>query len=400
MRTRSTFTASALLLAALGCRDETTSLTEPRPAPQVEVTASTSLSFWQVSAAGYHSCGVTAHNRVYCWGNNDHGELGDGTTSQRLRPVAVATTLRFRQVSTGAASTCGVTTDYQAYCWGGNWSGQLGDGTSTHRATPTKVAGGLKFRRVETGAHTCGVSYPDGRAYCWGRNSGEGTGAVGDGTRIDRLTPVAVVSGHAFRQVTTGAGFSCGVTTDDRAYCWGYNRFGMLGDSTEAEYRLEPTPVAGDRRWRQVDAFGLHTCAVTTGNRAFCWGWGRYGQIGDGKTYVRFWPRRVASGLSFSRVTAGWGHSCGETTDNRAYCWGLNDWRGALGDGTTINRLTPVPVAGGLPFSQLSAGLYHTCAKTPAGVAYCWGWGRYGQLGNGKTAKRLTPTPVADPLER
>ena len=385
--------AAGVLVTILGCREDVTTPSAPEPSP-VLATASSALTFYQVSAGGFYTCGVTTDNRAYCWGVAFYGQLGNGTTAQRSRPVAVAGTLRFHRVSTGTYHTCGVTPAYRAYCWGFNADGELGDGTSTNRLTPVPVAGGRLFRRVDAGySHTCGVTYPDNRAYCWGYN---GNGEVGDGTTTRRLTPVAIAGGRQFRQVEAGWDHTCGVTTSDEAFCWGLNFWGEIGDSSEASRRLTPSRVAGAHRFRQLDAGGRFTCAVTTTDRAFCWGNGRQGQIGDGKTYLRFWPRAVAGGLSFSRVTAGF-HTCGETTLNRVYCWGGN-YDGELGDGTTTQRLTPVAVTGGLYFSQLSAGSGHTCGKTPAGVGYCWGSNPWGELGDGTTTNRYEPTRVVGPM--
>jgi alpha-tubulin suppressor-like RCC1 family protein len=180
------------------------------------------------------------------------------------------------------------------------------------------------------------------------------------------------------------------------------NGYGQLGDSSTASQRLTPSRVAGTRRFRQVDAGELHTCGETTNDRAFCWGYGRNGQIGDGKTYLRFWPRAVAGGLSFERVSAGVLHTCGETTLNQAYCWGDNAL-GQLGNGTNTGPETchyrpcstrPVAVAGGRFFKQVSAGVWHACGTTAA-AAYCWGYNSFGQVGDGTTTDRLTPVPVA-----
>jgi alpha-tubulin suppressor-like RCC1 family protein len=281
---------------------------------------------------------------------------------------------------------------YQAYCWGYNGWGNLGDGTSYQRSTPTPVAGGLQFRMVEPyEAHTCGVTLTDNRAYCWGFN---GDGALGNGSTTSSPVPVAVAGTLRFSQVSTGRWHSCGIATDSRAYCWGQNEKGQLGDRTEVPERTTPTPVADGHQFIQLDAGSEHNCAVRSDKKAFCWGNGRDGQFGNGQVYLSFWPRAVSGGLSFERVNVGRHHSCGETTTNRAYCWGRNT-DGQLGDGTTSQRLTPVAVAGGLFFSQLSAGGMNSCGRTDTGQGYCWGDNVSGAVGDGTTTDRSKPTPVA-----
>jgi alpha-tubulin suppressor-like RCC1 family protein len=167
-----------------------TSPTAPEPAPALDITAAHTLAFRQVSTGFGHTCGVTTNNLAYCWGFNLFGQLGDGTTTiLSATPVAVAGGLRFRQVSAGSDHTCGVTTDSLAYCWGINRSGELGNGTTTNRLKPVRVAGGHLFRGVSGASHhSCAVTTGD-RAFCWGQNS---LGELGDGTTTNRLTPVAV----------------------------------------------------------------------------------------------------------------------------------------------------------------------------------------------------------------
>jgi alpha-tubulin suppressor-like RCC1 family protein len=362
-------------------------------------TAASAPAFYQVSSGLVHTCGLTPDNRAYCWGSNPFGALGDGTRTRRLKPVAVSGGLRFRQLSAGGFHTCGVTTGYRAYCWGANDDrGTLGDGTEIDRLTPVPVAGGRLFRLVDAGGnHTCGVSYPDNKAYCWGYGS---EGALGDGAWVPRLRlrPVAVAGGRQFRQVAAGDLHTCGVTTSNEAFCWGDPAYGKLGNSLERVTGTNtPSRVVGGHRFRQVDAGTDFSCGVTTGYKAYCWGNGRSGQIGDGKPYLRYGPRAVAGGLSFERVSTGDMHSCAETTNNRVYCWGSNS-NGQLGDGTTTQRLTPVAVAGGRFFNQASAGGWHSCGKTSTAVAYCWGRNDVGQLGDGTTTQRRTPVPVSGPI--
>src|SRR5919108_385350 len=224
---------AGVLILIFACNGDSEAPTAPAQSELgLATTGSTALVFRQVSAGSFlHTCGVTTDDRAYCWGVNFLGQLGDGTTSLSLTPVAVAGGLRFRQVSVGDDHTCGVTTDYQAYCWGANSAGQLGDGnledcggfnppctdppTTANRLTPVRVRGGLQFRQVDAGKwHTCGVT-TDGRAYCWGNNYyGQlGNGMTGDAGRYtDQPIPVAVVDGHRFRQVSAGVSHTCGVT--------------------------------------------------------------------------------------------------------------------------------------------------------------------------------------------
>jgi alpha-tubulin suppressor-like RCC1 family protein len=376
----------------VGCQDDVTAPEAMDQPPELAVASAAALSFRQVSTGGDGmSCGVTQDNQAYCWGV---GFLGNqDAISQSSTPVAVAGGIQFKHLSVGWGHTCGVSTANLAYCWGSNSSGKLGDGTRTDRGLPGLVAGGVQFRQISAGeSFTCAVAIDD-RAYCWGGNTS--SGQLGDGTRTDRLTPVPVSGGHVFSTVSAGFEHACGVTPDDLAYCWGGNRYGQLGDNSTADRQLVPTHVSDTRKYNQIDAGWTHTCAVTTGHRAFCWGDNGNGAVGDGTTISRWSPRPVKTDLLFSRVTAGSALSCGETTDNRGYCWGHAGY-GQLGNGATswTPSTTPVAVSGGLWFTQLMAGSFYSCGVTDQFKAYCWGMNDHGQVGDGTTENRNVPTAV------
>jgi alpha-tubulin suppressor-like RCC1 family protein len=377
------------------------------PATPGTAAASAALNLYQVSGGLNLTCGVTTDSVPHCWGENIYGQLGIGDSlgpeqcqifgtlsACSTRPIRVAGNHRFGRVSAGSNHACGVTADFQAWCWGLNNSGELGDGTQKDGLVPVRVAG-VRFRQVDAGwGYTCGVSYPDSHLYCWGFDN-RGRLGIGAPVATSVLKPTPVLSTLTFRQISAGIEHTCAITaTTGRAFCWGRNISGELGDSTHVLSRNRPAEVVGKHVFRQIDVSGTHTCAVTTTNKAYCWGNGRSGEIGNGHAYLSFWPRAVSGGLSVRRVTTGGVFTCAETVDNKAYCWGLSN--GVLGNGDASGTavLTPVLVSGSHAFAQINAGYSHTCGKTTLGVGWCWGNDQYGDLGDGNTAETVRPIPV------
>ena len=297
-----------------------------------------------VNGGGSLSCGVTTTGDAYCWGYNGFGQVGDGTTTDRTTPVLVGGGHTWASVTNGEDYACGVTTTGEAYCWGGNDEyGQLGDGTTTNRSVPTLVSAGYSWASVTPRfRHTCGVT-TTGEAYCWGWNN---SGGLGDGTATDRYQPTLVIGGITnWASVSGGWAHTCGMITFGEAYCWGRNNSFQLGDGT-ATQRTTPTLVIGGHTWALVDGGSDHTCGVTTAGVAYCWGNNSFGKIGDGTSSpydFRTTPTLVIGGHTWALVDGGSDHTCGVTTAGEAYCWGSNHW-GQLGVGATTEEETWVPV--------------------------------------------------------
>jgi alpha-tubulin suppressor-like RCC1 family protein len=239
--------------------------------------------FHLVSAGLHHACAVARSGEAYCWGVDAEGQLGSSlnadtcyfssATPCALRPVAVDGGLRFNDVVAGTHHSCALERGGDAYCWGYGNGGLRGDGTNATAGAPVPVAGGLKFSMVDLfSSHACGLT-PDGQAWCWGGNS-RGELGIEDITTT-HLVPKAVRQGELkFRKVVVGDDHTCALERTGEAWCWGGNLFGQLGDGAGGDwaYSTVPVPVAGGRKFRDLDAGGMFTCGIAQDGEAWCWG--------------------------------------------------------------------------------------------------------------------------------
>jgi len=218
------------------------------------VPVSGGLTFSDLDAGGYHTCGLTSGGAAYCWGLNQSGEIGNGLQGgdvDALVPAAASAGLTFKAIFTGFYHSCGLSSAGDAYCWGSNLHGRLGNGsasgpdycptypnTGACSVKPVAVVGGFHFDVLAPGgSHTCGL-VAGGVAYCWGANS---NGQLGDGSTTDASGPKAVAGGLTFKAITAGHPHTCAITTAGAVYCWGKNDVGQLGNGGTND---SATPVA------------------------------------------------------------------------------------------------------------------------------------------------------------
>ncbi len=397
--------------------------------------------FRTIAAGSRHACGITVTGQVYCWGWNDDGQLGDGTRTDRQVPTATASSLRFQSIAASSSVTCalaldgrgycwgwdisrtietgtltrqltpipvagalrfvqfgvncGVTLQHDGYCWGYNSTGGLGDGTFTDRSQPVPVAGGIKFAEIHGGYVTCGRDLA-GVVHCWGNNS---FGGLGQGTVPWRHLPAPVSGGLAFSTLNAGSSHICGITSQGTAHCWGSNRNYQLGVGTSPPFSSRPAAAGGGLVVAQFSAGGYGSCGVTASGVTSCWGTNYQGELGNGTFNPAPNPTPVVGGLTFSHVSgpSEYGHTCGITPLGQTYCWGANLFMQRGDDpNNNIPGTSPIAVASGLVFSQITVGSGFTCGLTTLGVAHCWGDGQY--LGDGVGTTRYLPAPVAGGL--
>ncbi len=349
-----------------------------------------------VAAGGEHTCAIGFSGTLKCWGANVYGQLGDGTTTGRLTPTNVAGPAGgVVALDLGVLHSCATDPAGGLHCWGRNNHGQLGDGTTTNRWTPTPVSGlSSGVDAVAAGRdHTCALE-AGGTVLCWGDNS---HGQLGDGTTTSRLTPAPVQGLSGVVAIGSGDHHVCAITSTGGLKCWGWNIYGQLGYGGPAgagDVRTTPVNVVGLASGvAGVTGGGFHTCAYTTQGAAFCWGWNLFGQVGDDSTTDRNVPVAV-SGLSAGVIAMATGgtQSCALSTAGALKCWGDNAF-GQVGDGTRIDRHAPVDVVGmGSGVAAITAAGDHTCALT--GQLSCWGLNGFGQLGDGTTTRSYVPVAV------
>lgn len=376
--------------------------------------------FVQVSAGKEHTCAVTAAGTAYCWGSNEFGQLGaasdtvkcmreDRPIECRRAPVAVATTLSFRLIRAGGAHTCALATDGRVYCWGDNLRGALGDPAVRTSAAPNPVVSSETFVDLSVGGnHSCALR-GDGAAFCWGSNlDGQlGIATVGAGAAV----PTQTQTSQRFVSLAAGERRTCARLGDGTPFCWGAIWVTRQNGVEVTRSQGLPLRLVGAPVFAAI-AVGSHTtCGVTPDDRAFCWEANPTGSMGDGSRTGSTIPKLVNTSLRFVRISVGAFHSCAIGEDGFAYCWG-SDASGQLGvspaslDGRcgapaaagTSCAVTPIRVMGRRIYSEITAGQGdHTCALTLAGNIYCWGAGALGQRGDGRTTNEWSPTKTRSP---
>ena len=365
------------------------------------VTVSGLSSVDAIAAGDYHSLAVKTDGTVWAWGRNINGQLGDASTTQRLTPVQVTGLTGATAIAGGNNHSAALKSDGSMWAWGDNAVGQLGNGATTASSVPVASsacvsgvfpatsASPLASRIAANQTHSLAIK-PDGSLWVWGRNE---NGELGDGTAIDRSTPVpAAISGVT--QVATGWYHSLAVRSDRTVWAWGSNSNGQLGDGTLSN-KLTPSGVPNLTGVLAVAAGQYHSLALKSDGSVWGWGWNGNGRLGDGTLTQRINPVQVVGLTNAIAIASGSSHSVALRSDGTVWTWGDNSW-GMLGDGTFTQRTSPVQVAGLTNVIAIAAGGLRTLALKSDGTIWGWGYNGSGELGDGSTAYRVNIVRVSN----
>jgi alpha-tubulin suppressor-like RCC1 family protein len=338
-----------------------------------------------------HTCALLSAGAVKCWGNGDHGELGNGGAVSSLSPVTVIGILDARAISAGSRHTCALAATGRVKCWGSSSRGQLGDpsvpvGPDEAGLAAAEVAGVGNVRGISAGlAHTCAVD-AKGAVKCWGSNE---TGQLGRGSK--ELAVVAAVDVLGIANATAvgaGSAHSCALLSTGSIRCWGSNTYGQLGDGSK-EDALRPVDVAGISNAVAISAGGWHTCALLDGGSIRCWGSSSSGQI-SGALDASAYPVSVGV-TNATGIATGTDHSCALIAGGTLACWGSNGF-GQLGNVSAPARtVAPTGVTGVATATAAGTGSAHMCAVLGGIMITCWGTNGSGQVGN-RTIGLKVPT--------
>ena len=352
----------------------------------------------QIACAYSHTAAIKNDGRLWMWGFNYSGQLGDNTIIYRSSPVqTIAGGTDWKQVSGGGGHTAAIKTDGTLWVWGENTFGQIGDNTMTNRSSPIQtIAGGINWIQVSCGSNHTAAVKTDGTLWVWGLNN---FAQLGDNSSNFKLSPVQTdAGGNNWKQVSCGFIHTAAIKTDGTLWVWGDNSYGELGDETNISMSSPVQTVTYGNDWKQVSCSDLQTSAIKNDGTLWCWGRNTSGEIGDNTNIDKSSPvQTIALGTNWKKVSSGNFFTTAIKTDGTLWVWGIN---GVLGTNDSIPRSSPVQtIAYGnnwidvSAFGEFAGAIYAETTTTPAPSGSLWSWGlnSYGQLGDNTITKKSSP---------
>ena len=316
-------------------------------------------TFCKISSKYYHTMAIDLRGKAWGWGNNTNGELGDNTRVSKLIPVAVYGTHTFCEINVGYGHSIGIDNNGKMWAWGLNTSGQLG--LDSYSLTPILITSILSPSDIFTGNYSTHsmLIKPNGQIWAWGNNP---NGQLGDNTIVSRGNPVFTIGGttKTFCQISGGRNYSSGIDNYGKVWGWGLNDMGQLGDNTIVS-KITPIAILGtNKTFCQISTGNLNSHGIDLRGKAWSWGYNSVGQLGDNTVTQRLTPVAVLGiNKTFCQIKSGpYSHSMGLDLRGKTWCWGYNLW-GQLSNNSITNYSTPIVVLGvNKTFCQIGSGYF------------------------------------------
>lgn len=341
-----------------------------------------SVQFKEIEVGGFHTLALDNDNNLWAWGNNNEGELGDGTTTRKTSPTKIETDITFVQLSVGYMHNAGIDDEGKLWTWGYSAFGALGDGTTIKENKPIKIMEDKIFKKViASDSSTLAIDIND-EIWYWGRFYGSNNG-IKIPQKLDFKIEYSFISGNSHYLF---------LDKQNKLWGWGNNYNGQLGDGTTTK-RTSPIQIKTETRFTQVSAGDRCSLAIDSEGNLWSWGNNNYGQLGDGTKTKKITPVQIETETKFKQVSAGEKHSLAIDYEGNLWSWGYNIY-GQLGDGTTTEKLNPIKITEGIKFEKVYARCYSSLAIDVNGNLWSWGSNGNGELGDGTTTDRLTPVQI------
>ena len=343
-----------------------------------------------ISTGYYHSLVIDEEGHLWTWGYNNKGQIGYGTKEYETSPVPILTETKFKQISAGGYHCIAQDEEGKLWVWGDNEYGQLGTGTTIKQLQPTKIELDIKFKEISSSnyCHSLAIDEEE-NLWAWGNNE---CGQLGDGTMINKTSPIKIKTETKFIKISVGRYFSLAIDEEGHLWAWGLNNYGQLGDGT-TDYRTRPVKIKSETKFKRILAGDYHSLAIDAEGNLWAWGENNYGQLGDGTKINKKVPVQVKTNIKYKEIAAGDGTNLAIDEEGYLWAWGYNS-SGELGDGTTENKISPIKIKPETKFKQISRGYGHSLAIDEEGSLWAWGYNGSGALGDGTTENKKIPVKI------
>jgi len=350
---------------------------------------------WTAIFSGcYHAMAIKRNNTLYAWGTNNWGQIGDNTTTDKASPVRISGNT-WKEVALGVYHSIGIATNGTLWAWGANFSNQLGDTTidlSSRIRTPSQISKETTWNKIKSCQSSNLALKTDGTLWGWGYN---GSGQLGNGTKLDIKTPEQIGSENDWKEITMGTNHTLALKTDNSLWTWGFNLAGQLGDSTTID---KPTPIriGTSNDWCAISAGSFHSLALKTDGTLWAWGLNKDGQLGIGRTdeEIIIVPVQVGADNDWKMIYAHENISFAIKNNGTLWGWGEGDGSGQEhhhGDDDDCEDFgIPTQIGEDTDWEEVAAGDYATFARKTDGTLWAWGWNGFGHLGTGES--KLIPS--------